>query len=333
MYTYPIKFTPILKDKIWGGNKLKNQLYKNTTSNNVGESWEISGVEGHISVVSNGIYKGKTLKHLLSNYKSALLGKANYTVFGNEFPLLIKFLDARTNLSVQVHPDDTMAKSYHNSFGKTEMWYIMDSDENAEIILGLNDKQNGVEQLHNIHSDNVYQIFNRKKVKKGESYFIPAGKVHAIGAGVLAAEIQQTSDITYRIYDWDRTDSDGNQRELHTDLAIEASKTSTDIFKTNADFKSQQESVVFETDFFSTNRIHVEGTLIKDYTALDSFVIYMCVEGTSEITINGYTEFLKTGETILIPANTEAVKMSSKSAKLLEVYIHTKMMSDLKTAL
>ena len=224
MNVYPIKFNPILKEKIWGGNKLKNILGKQTESSNVGESWEISDVKGNISIVSNGQYKGRNLKELINQYKADFLGYSNFENFGTNFPLLIKFLDAKTDLSVQVHPDNDMAKQHHNSFGKTEMWYIMDSDDNADIVLGLKDKNIHPEILQNINSDNVEAVFNRESVKKGDSFFIPAGKIHAIGAGVLAAEIQQTSDITYRVYDWDRTDDKGKKRELHTHLAQKATK-------------------------------------------------------------------------------------------------------------
>jgi len=224
MKVYPIKFNPILKEKIWGGHKLGSMLSKDTDKQNIGESWEISDVNGNVSQVNNGIYKGTNLKELLKRYESQFLGANNFEHFGYNFPLLIKFLDAKTDLSVQVHPDDEMAKKYHNSFGKTEMWYIMDSDEDANIVIGLKDETTNPEILNHITSENVEDIFNREKVIKGDSFFIPAGKIHAIGSGVLAAEIQQTSDITYRVYDWDRIDDNGEKRELHTQLAEKATK-------------------------------------------------------------------------------------------------------------
>ena len=228
MNIYPIKFEPILQEKIWGGSKLQSVLNKKCTSDTTGESWEISGVEGNISQVANGDYKGESLVSLLENHTSEFVGAANYERFGNEFPLLIKFLDAKTNLSVQVHPDDEMAQRDHNSYGKTEMWYIMDHEEEAEIILGLKDKNANTEILRDVTGDNVYDVFNKEKVTRGDAYFIPAGKIHAIGAGVLAAEIQQTSDITYRVYDWDRTDKEGQKRDLHLDQSVAATKEFTE---------------------------------------------------------------------------------------------------------
>ncbi|WP_299114500.1 type I phosphomannose isomerase catalytic subunit [uncultured Winogradskyella sp.] len=319
MKVYPIKFSPILKEKIWGGEKLSKVLNKDTTLQNVGESWEISGVEGNISVVSNGLYKGKSINDLIKKFKGEFLGHKIIEAFGENFPLLIKFLDAKTNLSVQVHPDDKMAKKHHNSFGKTEMWYIMDSDEDAEIILGL--KKINTDLLESISADNVNDVFNKEKVKQGDSYFIPAGKIHAIGAGVLAAEIQQTSDITYRVYDWDREDDKGCKRELHTYMAQKATKVFQSNGKCKYNLKEQNTSNLVDCDFFTTNIFNVKGLNQRDYTASESFVIFMCVEGKTQINIDGYSEFIAKGETILVPANCESVVFNAQNAKLLEVYI------------
>ncbi|NRD19215.1 class I mannose-6-phosphate isomerase [Winogradskyella eckloniae] len=324
MQAYPIKFRPILKEKIWGGNKLSELLNKKTDLKNVGESWEISGVQDNISVVSNGLYKGKSLNDLIKTHTTEFLGKANIEVFGENFPLLIKFLDAKTNLSVQVHPDDQMAKAQHNSFGKTEMWYIMNSDDNAEIVLGLKDNNVDKNVLGAINASNVDDIFNTEKVKQGDSYFIPAGKIHAIGAGVLAAEIQQTSDVTYRVYDWDRTDDYGNHRELHTDSAIKATKTFPTNGKSEYHLEQEKTSNLVDCDFFTTNIFEVKGPQKRTYNHLDSFVIFMCVEGITEIIIDNQTEFAAMGETILIPANAKDVVFNSQGAKLLEVYIDSK---------
>jgi len=324
MEAYPIKFNPILKEKIWGGEKLSSILNKKSDSKQVGESWEISGVEGDISVVANGLYKGKTLNDLIATHKSTFLGQENIDVFGENFPLLIKFLDAKTNLSVQVHPDDAMAKAKHNSFGKTEMWYIMDSDDDAEIVLGLKNNAIDTNVLADINASNVDAIFNTEKVKQGDSYFIPAGKIHAIGAGVLAAEIQQTSDITYRVYDWDRTDDNGKQRELHTNLAQQATKRFASNGKSDYVLKQDQTSKLVDCDFFTTNIFEVKGMQQRDYTTKDTFVIFMCVEGKAELTVNNQTEFIAMGETVLIPANSQHVFINSQGAKLLEVYIDSK---------
>lgn len=316
MKAYPIKFHPILKEKIWGGNKLKNILHKDSAKENIGESWEISGVAQNISITSNGCYKDISLTKLLSSYKSDLLGENNYKNFGDEFPLLIKFLDAETNLSVQVHPDDEIAKQY-NSFGKTEMWYIMDSDDNAEIIMGLNKNQEDLKVLENVASHNIYDVFNAVKVEAGDHYFIPAGKVHAIGAGVLAAEIQQTSDITYRVYDWDRIDAHGNARDLHIQEAISATKRFDDIAETN----NLSENTLVSCDYFTTNLVKVNEETILNYNSLDSFVIFMCVEGEGTITVDNHNENISKGETIMIPAcSTEAI-LKGDDLQLLEVYI------------
>ncbi|ARV10195.1 mannose-6-phosphate isomerase [Winogradskyella sp. PC-19] len=321
MQAYPIKFRPILKEKIWGGQKLNKLFRKASNSTNLGESWEISGVENNISVVANGIYKGKTLNDLITSYKSSFLGSENIKTYGENFPLLIKYLDANTNLSVQVHPDDKMANKYHNSFGKTEMWYVMDSEEDAEIIVGLKDENLDKNKLAEINKNNVSDIFNAVKVKKGDSYFIPAGKVHAIGAGVVVAEIQQTSDITYRVYDWDREDSNGQKRELHIDLAQQATKVFSSSGKVSHNTQNCTTANLVDCNYFTTNEFTVSESMVKNYKSLDSFVIYMCVEGRLKVTINGLSEFLAEGETILIPANCEEVILDSQSSKLLEVYI------------
>lgn len=322
MKVYPIKFNPILKEKIWGGNKLKTVLNKETHKDDVGESWEISDVEGNVSVVKNGVYKGSSLKELIKTHKSDFLGTHNFENFGYNFPLLIKFLDAKTDLSVQVHPDNEMAKKYHDSFGKTEMWYIMDSDKNADIVLGLKDETTNPEVLNHITSENVDEIFNREQVTKGDSFFIPAGKIHAIGAGVLAAEIQQTSDITYRVYDWDRKDANGQKRELHTKLAEKATKQFDSNGKSDYTIKKDSRSNLANCEYFTTNILDFSKRQEKNYSDLDSFVIYMCVEGKVDVATGKHTETLKTGETIILPANTDQVVFNTSHAKLLEVYIN-----------
>jgi len=288
----------------------------------LGESWEISGVDNNISVVANGIYKGKTLNDLINTYKSSFLGSENIKTYGENFPLLIKYLDANTNLSVQVHPDDKMANKYHNLFGKTEMWYVMDSEEDAEIIVGLKDENLDKTKLAEINKNNVGDILNAVKVKRGDSYFIPAGKVHAIGAGVVVAEIQQTSDITYRVYDWDREDSTGQKRELHTDLAQQATKVFESNGKSSYDPEKDTNANLVNCNYFTTNIITVNDEQVKDYNELDSFVIYMCVEGIAEVCTGNSTELVSAGETILIPASCKQVTINSKNSKLLEVYIN-----------
>lgn len=322
MLNYPIRFEPILKDKIWGGNKLKQILNKSSTSASTGESWEISGVKGDISVVENGSLKGQTLNTLLEEYKERLLGKKNFKKYGPEFPLLIKYIDAKTELSVQLHPHDDLAKKRHNSFGKTEMWYIMQADEGAEINVGFKKSISETEYLKHLNSGRITQLLNFEKVKKGDSFFISTGKVHAIGAGVLLAEIQQTSDVTYRIYDWDRVDEQGNSRELHTDLALDAIDfEKKDDFKMKYSKVDNESSNIVSCEYFTTNFLPVTGTLSKDYSGLDSFVIYMCVSGEAEICVGGNSERIMQGETLLIPAENDQVQIASVGAELLEVFV------------
>lgn len=322
MHNYPIKFYPILKEKIWGGTKLMTQLQKKSTSKNVGESWELSDVDHNISVVSNGKLKGKTLRELLETYKEELVGINNYNRFGNNFPLLIKFIDAKQNLSVQVHPNDALAKKHHNSFGKTEMWYIMQADQGSELIIGFNKAITPGQYLNYVAEKKIPSILNYERVKAGDAFFIEPGTVHTIGAGIVLAEIQQTSDITYRIYDWDRVDDKGNLRELHTDLAIEAINFN-DKIKAKYQYSTFINSLntIVKCEYFTTNFIHVVGEKELDYAESDSFVIFMCVQGKAIISIDEHSEKLNLGETILIPATANKVTIASKNCKLLEVTV------------
>ncbi|NLP56963.1 type I phosphomannose isomerase catalytic subunit [Lutibacter sp. B1] len=321
MLNYPLKFSPILKDKLWGGDKLVTKLGKKSDLKDIGESWEISDVEGNISVVSNGSLKGKSLRDLLEIYQVELVGKHNYAHFGNNFPLLIKFIDAKQDLSVQVHPDNELSKKRHNSFGKTEMWYIMQADENARLILGFNEEITPDDYVKLLEEKNIMSVLNDVYVKSGDSFFIETGTVHAIGAGIVLAEIQQTSDITYRIYDFDRVDDQGNERELHTELAVDAINFSTESNYVRTYTKEENSlNKVAECEYFKTNFIPVNGKVELDYTTTDSFVIFMCVEGEATITVFGNSETVKFGETILIPATSDNVIIEGK-CKFLEVTV------------
>jgi mannose-6-phosphate isomerase len=222
MKLYPLQFEPIFKERIWGGTKLKTYLNKPIQSDNTGESWEISTVENDVSIVSNGNFKGKSLNDLIDEFPEQILGTKVYEQFGKQFPLLFKFIDAREDLSIQLHPNDELAKKRHNSFGKTEMWYVMQAEANARLIVGFKEKSSANEYIENLNNKTLLSILDSKKVKEGDVFFLETGTIHAIGAGILIAEIQQTSDITYRVYDFDRVDAQGNQRELHLDLALDA---------------------------------------------------------------------------------------------------------------
>ncbi|TYP96083.1 mannose-6-phosphate isomerase type 1 [Tenacibaculum adriaticum] len=318
-----LKFEPILKDKIWGGEKLMSLLNKNSDRKDIGESWEISDVEGDTSIVKNGDLQGNNLKDLIKTYKSDLVGKKVYKHFGDKFPLLIKFIDAKEALSIQLHPQDELAKKRHNSFGKTEMWYVMQADKKANLIVGFKKDTNQEEYLHHLENKSLTEILNIDEVAKGDVYFIPTGRVHAIGAGVLLAEIQQTSDITYRIYDWDRQDSEGNYRDLHTEEAIGAiDYTAQKSYITDYEKKENQSSTIVSCPYFTTNILPISKTVSVNHKDKDCFVIYMCVVGEVEFTYQNEKEKIKMGETLLVPASIKEFKVNPiKTSELLEVYI------------
>ena len=318
---YPFKFQPILKDKIWGGQKLQQILNKPTSSTEAGESWEISDVEGDTSVVSNGTMAGTSLKSLMELHTTDLLGHKNFQQFGTKFPLLIKFIDAKSDLSVQLHPNDALAKARHNSFGKTEMWYVVQADPDSNLIVGFNQPMTKELYLKHLEAKTLESILNFDTVEAGDTYFIEVGRIHAIGAGVLLAEIQQTSDITYRVYDWDRVDSKGNRRELHNDIALEAFDFDMpDNYRVNYSRDAQTSTELVSCPYFTTNVLEVKTSLLVENNH-DSFMIYMCVEGSAIVKIEGHqTEFSK-GETVLIPAGIKSFSISANHAKLLEVYI------------
>lgn len=321
---YPLKFKPILKGKIWGGTKLNNILHKNTGGiEKCGESWEISGVQDNISVVTNGFLKGNNLEEIIEIYMGDLVGDNIYRKFGVEFPLLIKFIDASDVLSIQVHPDDQLAKERHEAFGKTEMWYIIQADENSEIITGFNRKINKVIYQDKLNRKDLKDILNIEKAASGDVYFIPSGRVHAIGAGILLAEIQQTSDITYRIYDWDRVDTDGKGRELHTELALDAiDYNHYENYKTGYDNTLNKTSEIIDCKYFSTNMLYFSKRVGKDFNFIDSFVIYICLSGQFAIEFNDEMEMVSMGESVLIPAGLKNIVLNSVGeTRLLEVFI------------
>ncbi|SFN95794.1 mannose-6-phosphate isomerase, type 1 [Bizionia echini] len=318
---YPIKFTPILKDKIWGGEKLKTILNKPSTLKNIGESWEISDVEGDTSIVANGSLEGQSLKHILSTYQADLIGNKNYKQFANTFPLLIKFIDAKHDLSIQLHPNNALAAKRHNSFGKTEMWYVMQADPDSNLIVGFNQPMSSEIYLKHLENKTLPEILNFDTVKTGDTYFIDVGRVHAIGAGVLLAEIQQTSDITYRVYDWDRVDNAGKQRELHNDLALEAFDFNMpDNFRVNYLKAENKTNTMVSCPYFTTNYLKLTKTISKTNTQ-DSFLVYMCVSGQVTVKSNGFSTHLQTGETVLVPAILKTIELVTDHAILLEVYV------------
>ncbi len=321
---YPLLFKTIFKDKIWGGEKIRTILGKDFSPlPNCGETWEISGVKGNISVVKDGALKGRDLVSLIDEYKGALVGEKVYQQFGNEFPLLIKFLDANEDLSIQVHPDDKLAKERHDSFGKTEMWYVLQADEGAKLNSGFNQEVDEKIYLKHLETNELHQILNFEKVEEGDVFFLPAGRVHYIGKGVCLTEIQQTSDITYRIYDFDRRDDQGNARELHTAQALAAIDYHYyGTYKTVYTTEKNESSQLVSCPYFTTNLLELDQNITKDYHGLDSFVIYICIAGALSVQYPEGSVEIKKGDSLLLPAAFKSVRLlPSGNAKVLEVYV------------
>jgi mannose-6-phosphate isomerase len=324
---YPIRFKPVLKETLWGGSALSERYGKEARPGTpIGESWEINGMTGASSVVANGFLRGNTLEEIIEVYMDDLVGDAVYEKYGNEFPLLIKFIDAHDTLSIQVHPDDKLSSERHHAWGKTEMWYIIDAAPGALIYTGFRKKITRDEYLHSLANKQIASLINATPVTAGDTFFIPAGMVHAIGAGVMLTEIQQTSDVTYRIYDWDRVDTKGKSREMHNDLALDA--INFDLDQPNLIKKPPvtNQSVTLATcAYFHTNLLQLDRPVIKDYSLTDSFVIYICTQSMTVIDGDGHREELRAGETILIPASADSVALIPQgTATLLEVYIPNK---------
>ncbi len=323
-YLYPLKFDTIFKEKIWGGTKIKDVLQKDFAPlKNCGETWEISGVPGNLTKVSEGNLKGWTLPDLIAEYKDELVGKKVYEQYGNEFPLLVKFIDAAQDLSIQVHPNDKLAKARHNSLGKTEMWYVFQADEDAKLISGFNRDTIQEEYLEYLNSGKLTDLLNYEDVQSGDCFYLPAGRVHTIGKGLLLAEIQQSSDVTYRIYDFDRTDDEGNKRELHTEEALAALD-----YKGYSTYKTKytpclNESVpLVESQYFQTNLLDYTTGIIREHYESDSFVIYTCLEGEAEIVTQGHSTKICMGNAVLVPQKFPEVHIRAKSAfKMLETFM------------
>ena len=323
MKLYPLRFNPLYSYRIWGGDKLKTVLNKNYQEESIGESWEVSDIENNETKVAEGLLKGQTLKQLIKKFKGDFVGNNVYQSFGNNFPLLIKFIDAKTPLSIQVHPSNELAMQRHNSFGKNEMWYVMQAEENAELIVGFSKKIEKESYQAHLKNSTISKILNIEKVDKGDTFYIPTGRVHAIGAGVLLAEIQQTSNITYRIYDYDRVDAKtGVKRELHTDLAMDAIDFNYyKDYRTVYSISDNVSNKLVHSPYFKTNIISISETMDMDYSKIDSFVIYMCVEGKLEVDYNNTSYNLQMGETLVIPAVINQLKLVGTKAKLLEIYL------------
>jgi len=321
---YPLKFDPILKEILWGGDEIcrfKN-LYPRRSG--IGESWELSHVKNNVSIVANGELKGKSLEELIEIYREKLLGEKVIERFGTTFPLLIKFIDARQPLSVQVHPNDLLAKQRHNSFGKTEMWYVVKAAPGAYLYSGFAKSMTPDEYIKSIESDTFIDYLQRHDVKAGDVFFLPAGRVHAIGAGCFIAEIQQTSDITYRIYDYNRKDANGNPRELHTELAKDVID-----YKIYPDYRlnylpgQQPVLPLVSCPYFTTNLIEGKKGDTVQTSRKNSFSIYICLKGNILLTdCNGCSIEIRQGETVLLPAENQSATLEFKeNGKMLETFI------------
>ncbi len=321
---YPLKFKPVFKDKIWGGQQIKTSLGLDFAPlANCGEAWVLSGVSDCQTVIANGFLAGNELNEILEIYMDELVGEKVYEKYENEFPLLVKLIDASDWLSIQVHPDDALAARRDIGHGKTEMWYILDAAPGAELITGFNRKMSAATYLESLQQKKLKEVLNNEKVNKGDAFFIPAGRVHALGPGILLAEIQQTSDTTYRIYDWDRVDGEGRPRDLHTDLALEAIDFSpVESYRTNYRSVPNKPATIVDCPFFRTNLMDLNKETGKDYSSLDSFVIYLCTEGQAVIKTGDESLSLKAGEVILLPATIEDITLvPGPVVKILEVYI------------
>ena len=321
---YPLKFQPILKSTLWGGEKIIPFKHLDSNQTQVGESWEISDVPGDESIVANGADAGKNLTQMVNEYKGALVGEANYKRFNGKFPLLIKFIDAQQDLSIQVHPNDELAMKRHNSMGKTEMWYVVDATADAHLRSGLSKAITPDEYAQMIADNTICDALKDYSIKPGDVFFLPAGRIHSIGAGSFIAEIQQTSNVTYRIYDFNRKDKNGNTRELHTELSKDAiDYTVYDDYRTNYTPKENEPVELVTCPYFTTTVYDLTEKMNMDYSELDSFVIYICMEGACTVTDNeGNTISLQAGESVLFPATTRSLEVVPEGkVKILETYV------------
>jgi len=321
---YPLKFNSIFKEKIWGGCKIKTLLHKDFLPlSNCGESWEISGVEDNVSIVTNGFLSGNDLNELIEIYMYDLMGDEPYIKYGLGFPLLIKFIDAEEDLSVQVHPDDSLANERYGLNGKTELWHVLDAAPEAGLYVGFKSGTTRQHYLDSVKNGTVEQLLQFYPVSKGDTFFIPAGTVHAIGKGVLLAEIQQTSDITYRIFDWNRVDEYGQSRELHIEEALDAILfDDKHTYKIEYETSLNSSSKIIRSDFFQINILSFDKPIQKSYHSIDSFVIYICTEGEVHFLYDDKIEILKKGETVLKPAMLDTLNLVPViSSQLLEVYL------------
>lgn len=318
-------FRPLLKKIIWGGSRICEYKDINPKEEGIGESWEISHVPGNISIIANHPFEGKTLEEIIQACGADLLGQSVMEKHADSFPLLIKFIDASDDLSIQVHPDDTLAKERHNSPGKTEMWYVVDASPDASIYCGFNKPVTPEEYIRRVEDNTLAEILRQYRVEPGDVFYLPAGRVHAICKGCFIAEIQQTSDITYRIYDYNRKDANGNTRELHTDLAKDAIDfTYYEDCQTHYSTVDNQSVPIVRSPFFNTNILQIDRNIRRDISNLDSFLILIPVQGAFTLRDDQEnTIHARQGNTILIPAKTKYMEIQPENGKvkIIETYL------------
>lgn len=321
---YPIRFKPIYKELIWGGEKLREEYGKTDAPKMTGESWEISMVEDNISVVSSGFLKGNTLEEIIEVYMGDVVGDWVFEKYGTFFPILTKFIHSNDYLSIQVHPGDDYAMEHHGENGKTEMWYILEAEKEARLIAGFNRDTDREGFLRSLKEGKLVDLVNFEPVQKGDVLFMPTGRVHALGPGIVLAEIQQTSDMTYRVYDWDRTDAEGNSRELHIDHALNVMDyKKRDHYKTEYARRLNSTVTLADCPYFTTRYMQFDQPVDKDYNLIDSFVIYMCMEGKLDLYYpKGEPVAMQKGDTILVPAVLKEISIVPREqSTLLEIFL------------
>lgn len=326
---YPLKFEPELLSKIWGGQRIRQWYPAAQGMDNVGESWVVAAIEDHNTVVANGRLAGNDLQELLEVYMEELVGDRIFEEFGTRFPLLVKFIDADADLSVQVHPDDEQAWEEQESLGKNEMWYVDSaSAADASVISGFVRDMSAEAVEQSLANGDILSCLAGYSVKGGDVININTGTVHALKKGTIVAEIQENSDVTYRLYDYDRVGQDGKKRPLHISQALralhyEASKHAV----VHPDYRLNTVTNLKRCRFFTVNAIDLDRPLQRDYAPLDSFVIYMCVEGAVQVDALDAEEErevnLAKGEALLIPAclNDIVLRNTSGNARILEIYV------------
>ena len=322
---YPLKFLPLYKNVIWGGNRLRDYGFNYDPLPNCGELWVLSSVEGHESVIANGFLADNTLNEAIEVYMGDLVGERVYNRYGTEFPLLLKVIDAAQDLSIQVHPNDELAQRRGMPRGKTEMWYVMQANPEARLISGFKHDTTPDEYLAALHDGQLPTLLHSERPVSGDVYFIPAGRVHALGKGLMVAEIQQTSDCTYRIYDYDRVDKDGKRRQLHTAEALDAIDFSAvDHANTRYQARPNESTTVVHCPYFTTRLIPLDTPIRKNLEDVDTFVIYFCVEGLAAVKSMETIVPLHAGECALVPAVADQVELFCEgAAKMLEITINT----------